>query len=261
LNAELRKQKALAENDPEVKKLRDEAADLLAKTRAKEAEAKKLADTKFNSNESVKGILAKKHETESAIKELGEFKTGVMQSPQVKGLNDEVLKLQKESFLKNVELRKTMGEQLRKDKKMTELELKWRETTGEAAPMLGREPIGLPAGGNQPNAANLAGLAKLLGGKGQGALTPEMLKAAGNMNPELLTKLAGGKSSKDLTGLVGNYQRQKTGIESTTTSIKTILDTLPPDSPIVSKTKEGLASIGMPKLNPDLFTIQPKEKQ
>ena len=128
-NAELKKRRAAADSDPEVKKLQQEAADLKAKAEAASQGAKKLADSKYNSDPMVRELAAKKAGLESAPKEVADFKKKVMGDPQVKTSEASIADVKKKISAKNVEIKNASDALLKSDERCKTLAAKVNELT------------------------------------------------------------------------------------------------------------------------------------
>jgi chromosome segregation ATPase len=127
VNADLRKCAAAAENDPEVKKIRKEAQDLRSKAQALDLEARKEADSKFNSDPKVKELLAKQSGLKDSARAEADFRRGAMNDPQVKALQAELGDTRKRIAAKDKELRAATDSMLKADQKLKTLDLRVKE--------------------------------------------------------------------------------------------------------------------------------------
>ena len=113
INSELIQAHNGIENEPEIKNMKKEAADLRAKALAIEREAKKLVESKFNSDKKVKELQDKKANLGNATAKLFNLRKGVMNSSDVKALQVEISKLKDNLTTKANELRKASNNTLK----------------------------------------------------------------------------------------------------------------------------------------------------
>ena len=106
INLELTKIHNGIENEPEIKNMKKEAADLRAKALAIDQEARKLTESKFSSDEKAKGLQDKKAGMGNAAAKLANLRKDVLSSPDVRALQAEVAKLKDSLSVKAGELRK-----------------------------------------------------------------------------------------------------------------------------------------------------------
>ena len=144
-NAELAKIRARLDKDPEVAKIRQDAAYMRTKAAELDKEAKKLFESKFNSDEKAKELAAKKSGLANVPKDLVNFKRDVMNSPEVKTLQAEAANLRTTITAKNAELRKiadNAAKSLKTDERIKILEAKVKEL-GQKLANLRKAPAGV----------------------------------------------------------------------------------------------------------------------
>ena len=128
INSELKKfHDAVVESDPGIKALQKEAQDLRVKAVAKEREARKLIDSKLNSDQNVKGLLAKKAPIAGAGREKMNFTQDIMNDPQIKAIQAESADLKRKLSAKANQLRNTVVNLLKTDVRLKALELRVTE--------------------------------------------------------------------------------------------------------------------------------------
>ena len=266
VNALISKYRTEAENDPQAAKLKKESDALRSKAKALEAEAKKLVDAKFNSNEKVRSLLAKKAELAKAASEGAKYKNAVMGDVQIQQLQ-KALKIAKDAAMaKRSELRKISENLLKNDEKMVKLEAKIKELNDKAMEMRKATDAARKQAAPKPPAAQKSqkdergaqATAQAGGGmsdgSGEGATQPmESGPSAGQASEGVSDRSKGDRSENEVSDLVAQYDKYKKDIEVVGKRLNSVLSELPQDSKLFQKTKGSLVKIGLPNINPEMF--------
>ncbi len=133
VNSEIRKIRSAADSDPDVRALQKESAELRARAAAKDQEARRLADSKYNADPKLKDLLTKKSLVANAGKEAADFKKAAMNDPQIKKLQAESSDLKKQLTAKNSRLRAATDNLLKTDVRLKALESRVTELNKQAA--------------------------------------------------------------------------------------------------------------------------------
>ncbi len=156
VNKELAEIRARLDKDPEVAKIKKDAAYMRTRAAEFDKEAKKLLDAKFNSDEKAKELTAKQAALKNVPRDVANFRKDVMNSPEVRTLQQEVDRLKKGLGSKSIELGKATRETakaLKEDKRLKSLESKVKDL-GQKLASLKKTPV--PAASAKAQAAKPA---------------------------------------------------------------------------------------------------------
>lgn len=267
VSMEIKKLRDEAEKDPQVVVLFREVADLKAQAKKKEEEAKKLIDAKLAADGKTAALLAKKETVDKASKELNEFRKGAGQDPKMQALQAERDQLRSGLTAATGKLRDLLASKMESDAPAVKLNARLQELNAKMAKLRGtgaKGPRAGTAGAGAPGEGSMASDTEMAsrGADSGMAESPEPraaeMGAAGEQPPEqgsrgLPGKLAGARSDVELKSLVSTYEKSKMDVEVAATRITKILSALPREGALYQKTKATLATIGIPRVNPEMF--------